>query len=286
MQNEPPKPSSPTESGRTDLVTLSLKALKVAPVDPPEVFVANVAKTRKRGLTGAHRLSEWRGGRPIAIVGGGPSLAETLDELQTIRDVMVAGSAHDYLVSQGITPRWCVVTDPSPVAARYLTTPRKRTKYLIASCCDDAVFKALEGYDVYVWHCYAPDHPHVWEPTDILIGGGCTVGTRALFMALNFGFHDIHLFGFDSCIREEGAHHAYDFAGADEDLGAVRRIWLADATTKGYLVAGYMVAQILELVEIFKNKRGSVDFTVHGSGVVADYVKWLRAKQQSAEGSA
>jgi uncharacterized Rossmann fold enzyme len=265
------------------LIPLKLENLRITPASQPGVFAHNIAKSRKRLLPGVERLPEWRL-KPIAIVGGGPSLADTIDELRVFDSVMAAGSCHDYLVSKHINLKWCILTDPDPVMAQYLKMVSRRTRYLVASCCADEVFDALDGYDVAVWNCYAPDHPDVWQKGDILVHGGCTVGTRAIYMAMNFGFRDIHLFGFDSCIREEdGAHHAYDFATSAEQLGDVTRIFLEDHTSKGYLAAGYMIAQIAEVIHIFKEFNGLINLTVHGEGPLADYAKWLGKKVEDAK---
>jgi hypothetical protein len=262
---------------------LRIDNLKVTPALPDAVFARNVAKTRERLLPGVETLPEWRA-KPLAIVGGGPSLDDTLGELRRIKTVMVAGSAHDHLVSAGVWPQWCVVADPDPVMAQYLKKPSPRTRYLVASCCDGAVFDALDGYHVSVWHCFSKEHPEVWEKGDTLMLGGSTVGTRAIYLALSLGFRDLHLFGFDSCIREEdGKHHAYSFKTKEEDIGELRRIYLEDTSSKGYLCAGYMIAQIAEMVHIFKTFTDTVSFSVHGTGALADYAKWLQRKIDEKE---
>src|SRR5216684_936305 len=160
-------------------------------------------------------------GRRIALVGGGPSIKNTIYELMDFTTIIVCGSAHDWVQANcPRVPTYCAVCDPDPVMANYLRAPDHDTKYLISSHCNASVFDALEGYDVTMWHCWpigagdqdARDFLQEKTPRWVGIGGGCTVGLRSLTIALMMGYSELHFFGFDSCMgMSDDEHHAYPF---------------------------------------------------------------------------
>ena len=247
-----------------------------------EVFIENIARSELRRLPTIHELPEWREGMPIALVGGGPSLADNLDELKRYENIMLCGSVHDYAVSQGVEPRWAVCCDPDPIAAAYFQNPRKGCRYLIASACDEAVFKALEGHDVVLWHSGGfESSPTVWGGSrKILVGGGCTVGTRGFVLAICFGFSNLHLFGFDGCVRASGGHHAYDFVESDASpIGDLSEVRLGSPEGPAYLVAGYMMGQLFDFQRLLGVFGERLTLTIHGEGPLNDLVEFMKAKQ-------
>lgn len=242
---------------------------------PEEVVIGNIRRNRDRDIPKIHDLPEWRELLPCAIAGGGPSLLENVDSLRRFKYIMACGSAHDWLVHNGVAPKWTVVVDPDPVMARYLTSPLKGCTYLVASQCHDAVFDALKGFDVVLWH--AGDDAvsrDIWgKDKNIVIGGGCTVGTRAIIIALGFGYTNLHLFGFDSCMPDENMHHAYGFATDEEKVEGVTRVRLGSETGKEFLVAGYHIGQMLDFKEILRTQANRMRVTVHGGGAIAELMR-------------
>ena len=94
-------------------------------------------------------------GRRIALVGGGPSLKDTVGELLDFTTLMICGSSHDWV--QEYCPRvakYCAVCDPDPVMANYLRKPCKDTTYLISSHANSSVYEALDGQNIVMWHCW------------------------------------------------------------------------------------------------------------------------------------
>ena len=89
---------------------------------------------------------------PIAIVGGGPSLKNQLDKLRTFKYVLVAGSAHDYLIDQGIIPAFAVSVEPKINQIGFYQKKHKDTSYILASQCSPQMFDHLEGHKVAMWH--------------------------------------------------------------------------------------------------------------------------------------
>ncbi len=158
------------------------------------------------------------------IVGGGPSLADTIDELKWRQSLgqsvwAMNGSAR-FLSDNGVTPDFYVMLDARPENRKLLFGNGPKTKYLIASQCDPSVFDALAHFDVTVWHANSEKMDSVLaaekEKPVHLIGGGTTVGLNAMVLAFAAGYRKIHLYGFDSSYRED-EHHAYPQALNDQD---------------------------------------------------------------------
>src|SRR5262249_29701353 len=87
---------------------------------PIERIAANIAAANARALRHVHDLPEWREHAPIAIVGGGPSLAETIKDCRRYKNIMACGSVYDWLIWKGVYPRWSVLCDPDPIMAKYI----------------------------------------------------------------------------------------------------------------------------------------------------------------------
>jgi hypothetical protein len=258
-----------------------LDGVTVVTAASTSVFVDNIAKSAVRDLPDIHDLPEWREGLPVALVGGGPSLADNLGELKRYKNIMLCGSVHDYAVRSGVKAKWAVCCDPDPIAAAYYQEPRDECVYLIASACDDAVHDALKGRRVVRWHSGGSDlSPQIWgADRKVLIGGGCTVGTRAFMIAMCFGFTNIHFFGFDGCLRG-GQVHAYDLAdGDDSPLGDVSEIRLGSPDGPSYLMAGYMMGQLFDFQRLLGRYGDRLSLTVHGDGPLNDLVKFLEDKK-------
>lgn len=250
---------------------------------PEDVIKSNILDARNRFLTPISDLPDWREGRTVAIVGGGPSLSKNLDQLKYEKKIVVCGSAHDYLVKNRIIPEFCLVCDPDPIMAEYLRDSNHYTKYLIASQCDKEVFRTLKGKHIYVWDCLGPTefNDEMFDAGRVnAIPGGCTVGTRAMLCAIGMGFKKLNLYGMDSCMDGE-KHHSYDFHNPElESLGEITEIKI-DHSDKAFQVAGYMMAQIFDFQEILKVYGNSLEINVIGDGVLAEIMRigHVKAKQ-------
>jgi hypothetical protein len=236
--------------------------------DPGQV-IARLHQVNKRGYPRVENMSDMREGVSLAIVGGGPSLKDTLPELKKFRRVMVCGSAHDYVASQGIRPTWTVISDPDPVMAKYLTRAPLGTKYLVASFCSEEVFGLLRDREIFVWNCGDTlIDSEKWQGQGVVFGGGCTVLTRAIVLAVAFGYQDLHFFGCDTSISEDGQHHAYSFVTDEEETGEIVPIQLRlDGPV--YQVPNYLVAQLQDLQTLIAAYAHRIKVTVHGGGLFA-----------------
>jgi uncharacterized Rossmann fold enzyme len=227
-------------------------------------------------------------GKRIALVGGGPSIKDTVYELMDFQTIIACGSVHDWLQANSPrVPTYCAVCDPDPVMANYLRAPDHNTKYLISSHANKTVFDALEGYDVTMWHCWpigigdeeARDFLQEKTPGWVAVGGGCTVGLRALTLAMMMGFTELHFFGFDSCMGvSDDNHHAYPFTDdTKEFLGDIYNLRIGMGTGENdlpqereYRVAGYQLAQAEHYKQMLQAFGHLFRPIFHGPGLLAD----------------
>ena len=254
----------------------------ISTATPTEKIRENIANNLKPHMLQIEHMSEFRENVPIAIVGGGPSLKGQLEKLKEFKTIIACGSVHDYLVENGIRPTYCAIVDPDPLVITYLKkalSPMNVTKYLVASQCDPSVFDYLRENFVYRWNAGGRDDLYTeGVPT---IGGGCTIGTRALVIALCFGYTNIHLFGMDTCLDETDEHHAYKFQNEEiETIGDVQEIALDSASGKKFKVAGYMLGQLFDFKYILSSQAHRLNLTVHGGGLIAHLLELGKQKQE------
>jgi hypothetical protein len=253
---------------------------------PEEVIQDQIRINMGRDLPRFHLRADYgkRKDRPLAIVGGGPSLRKTINELHDFKDVMVCGSAHDYVVNSGINPKYAVVCsarhDPGELPSDFIKCPRYFCEYLIASCCHPAVFDALCDQNVTLWNSYAA-FPHEIYNNEPLVQGGSSVVLRALPIAILLGYYDLHFFGFDSCFEKPEENHAYD-AGAhslEHDLTKVR-IGAEDGPE--FLTHIAWLVQARDFQEMCKHMGHLFNPIIHGDGLIAEIMRQaaqLQAKE-------
>lgn len=251
---------------------------------PEDRLKQNILDARKYCIAPISELPDWREGRTVAIVGGGPSLSKNLEQLRKEKFIIACGSVHDYLIDNDINPNYCLICDPDPIMANYLREIGSLdTCYLIASQCNEAVFKILEYRRCFMWDCLGPTefNQEMFDKERVnAIPGGCTVGTRAMLCAIGMGFKKLRLYGMDSCLDGD-KHHSYEFNDPElEQLGEITEIKI-DHSDKTFQVAGYMMAQIFDFQEILKTYGETLQIEIIGDGVLAEIMRigHVKAKQ-------
>lgn len=233
-----------------------------------EDLEANVNHAFTLGLPSLEQLPGYqrsKGMRPLSLLAGGPSVKNTLKDAEG--DLMVCGSAHDYVVSQGVKPKYAVMLDGDPCVAGYLKNPCKDTIYLVASQCDPSVFERLKDHTVYTWNCAGGVGYRLFDG-QIVVGGGSTVTLRATSLALLLGYTNVHIHGFDSCYLD-GEHHAY----ATEEVKAPNEVRLGGENGKAFLCAPYHISQAKHFQTFLKNFGHMMNITVHGPGMIAEIMR-------------
>jgi len=189
------------------------------------------------------------------VCAGGPSLRKEVKRIKKAKGVIVSvNGTHNYLLSKGVKPDYFVLTDPQEHCKRFVKRPQKDVTYLVAAHCDPKVFDRLEGYDCRLWF------PLDYElPVPVSIGGGTTVGLRAINIGFTLGYRDIHLWGFDGCIKE--SHHAYP---QPENDGEETRI--VKYRGKEFEMTDWMINQAANFDELMRKHQ--LNITVHTPGVI------------------
>jgi hypothetical protein len=210
-------------------------------------------------------------GEPLAIVAGGPSVKKLIPRIAEFKNILVCGSAHDFLISQGIVPTYAVASDADP--SGYLNNPHKKTTYLLASQCKPEVFDALEGYKVEMWNLRGQIAPEYEEDLAFFqgegtISWGCTVTLNAIQISMMLGFQDLHFFGLDSCYANDGSSHAY--AGPGED----NKIWVEIGEERQcFLTSLAWMAQAEQFFRLVEVDGRYFHSTIHGGGLIAEMVR-------------
>lgn len=153
-----------------------------------------------------HLLSLPHGGE-ISVVGFGPSLKKTYTQIKG--DILACNGAHNWLIDQGIVPKYAMFWDASPVIAEFVR-PHDDVIYLVASRCHRHVFEVLAGYKVHVMQIGGDEcleglleEFRVMEP---ILGGGSAAVTRAMVIVTTMGFKKINLFGADGSFEGKHTH--------------------------------------------------------------------------------
>lgn len=241
------------------------------------VLAERIKKNCKRELPWLHQLPEFnksKGNHPIALCAGGWSLNDNLYELRRFDTLIACGSTHDHLIEVGFKPRYAVVSDPSPLVMEWLKRPNQTTTYLISTGCDDSVFEALKDYPVAMWNALGG------VPTEAFgdipaVGGGCTVGLRAMPIAVMLGYRNQHLFGFDSCYRAGVSHSYVADKGHRSDPSIQERILIRVGGPNGkeFEVSPMFLAQASNFKDMMKEWAGFFDLTIYGDGVLAEMLR-------------
>lgn len=204
------------------------------------------------------------------IVGGGPSLLDTIEDIrkryQHGQEIWALNNAASVLKAHGIIPDKHFIVDARPENAGFVRDSLPNATYYIASQCHPSVFDALSDRNVILWHVQSEgmdqELAHVTDKPVHLIGGGTTVALHAISMAYLMGYRKIHCYGMDSSYRD--SHHAYPQAANDSDI--VVDVLYGDYRCKA---SSWMTGQANEFIDLYMNltELGCI-ITVHGEGLL------------------
>lgn len=149
------------------------------------------------------------------MVGGGPSLADSVEKIRALEDaggvVFAMNAASRFLSDRGILVDYQVIADAKEETASLVD--REAITNLCASQVHPDTFKAAPRPRL--WHLAMDDMEDCFPAGRVarggyaLVGGGAAVGNSALCLAYVMGYRRFEVFGYDSSHRGE-ASHAYD----------------------------------------------------------------------------
>lgn len=244
-------------------------------------------------------LPWFTGGPPhkgdLVIVGGGPSLLTRLDVIagrqRSGATVLATNGTNLLLRSHGIEPDMVVFVDPSPAVTGFVDYEEPSSSlYLIASICDPAVFDALEGREVFMWHpelagevkeqqAVFENYP---EKPCSLIGGGNTGAMRSLNLGFVLGYRSFHMYGIDSSYPRDGADHAYT-----KHDGSEPEALTVVFESKPYCASPWMVRQADEFKFYYAQLSSlGCKIHVHGDGLIPDIARKLKSLVRESRATA
>lgn len=207
----------------------------------------------------------------MLLVGGGPSLQDTLGKLRFHKarggEIYALNGTHDWLIDRGIIPDYLVLLDSRESNLCFVQKPHKDVKYLVSAFCHPSIFEALKGFDVTLWMSdmegAEPLVKHISDKPVVLIGGGATVGMKSMFLGHVRGHRTFHFFGFDSSYRDE-KNHAYPQPMNDKES----RVEIV-AGGKKFTCAPWMAKQANEFQQQARQLlQLGCRLTVHGDGLI------------------
>jgi hypothetical protein len=232
----------------------------------------------------------------IALVGSGPSLNDTFDELRELvfqgAKLVTVNGAYQWCIERNLKPSAQIVLDARATNARFLEPNIPNCGYYLASQCHPDVFKAAEGRDrVAIWHSVNAESDTTraailnayylkqWHG----ISGGTTVITRGIGLLRTMGYLTFHLFGVDSCWMD-GQHHAFAQVENARDRRIPFKVSLVDDPehARVFQCAPWHVKQAEDLLLFLRHAGNHFRLQFHGDGLIAYMIKTAAEGQVSA----
>ncbi len=219
-----------------------------------------------------HKIQE----AEVMMLGGGPSLADYTDEIIKQRAqgmfLITTNGTYNWAIENGMTPSMQLVIDARKFNKRFVRPIVENCKYMMASQCNPGTLEGLPLDRTYIWHCTMGEDVHelldelyeIWCPCP----GGSTVTLRGLCLLRMLGFHKIHMYGFDSCYRDD-EHHAY--SQPENNYGS--KPFPVTVGGKVFWCDAWMFSQAREFMQMVGMFGDEIDLDVKGDGLIAHIIK-------------
>jgi len=206
----------------------------------------------------------------INVCGFGPSLTNTYKSIRG--DVLACNGAHDYLIDNGIVPKWTMFMDAAEVITK-MVTPHKDVTYFVASRCHPALFEHLRGFNVVVWHCAGDAKAlellastYTQALMEPLVNGGTACVTRGMVLVRAMGYEEIHLYGADSSYEGEFTHVKKSLVQETELQVFAEGRW--------FKTTPWLAGQVEDIKILFPELiAGGARFLIHGDGLLPHVAK-------------
>lgn len=218
----------------------------------------------------------------VCLVGGGPSLVDTEDELRQLLYegalLVTVNGAYQWCLERNYRPQTQIVMDARASNAKFVQPAIPRCRYVLASQCHPDTWDAVEGRDnVWIFHASAGVEDTLKTLLDTYYGGewfgvtgGTTVATRAISVLRTLGYLRFDLFGIDSCVMG-GQHHAYAQPENDRD----RRVQVTvhpsghPEHARVFLCSPWHLKQAEDFAQMVRINGHQFLLNVHGDGLLA-----------------
>lgn len=264
---------------------------------PDADLVANVAHSIRLGYPQIRSQAVQK--ERVCLVGGGPSLADTFEELRDLyfagAKVVTVNGAYRWCLERNIRPSAQIVLDARRDNARFVDPPVPQCRYLVASQCHPETWAKVDGReDVWIWHSTAGDNDTLKPILDayyrqhwVPVPGGTTVIMRALSLLRTTGFVRFDLFGVDSCFLG-GAHHAYAQPENDHDRVVPVRVHPTGhpELARTFHCAPWHIQQLTCFLQTIRINGHQFVLNVHGDGLLAYALRSSADLEVSVEAAA
>jgi SAM-dependent methyltransferase len=219
-----------------------------------------------------HQLQETE----VMMICGGPSLNDYTDEIIELRakgmPMITCNGTYNWAIQNGMTPSMQLLIDAREFNKRFVSPVVDDCKYMIASQAHPSVYEGLPLDRTFAWHVSLSTEVgdlldelyEIWFPCP----GGSTVTLRGLCLLRMLGFHKIHMYGFDSCFRED-EHHAYSQPENDYKSGPIP----VSCGGKVFWLDPWMYTQATEFMQMVEMFGDEIDLNVKGDGLIAHIIK-------------
>jgi predicted O-methyltransferase YrrM len=252
------------------------------------------------------------------IVSGGPNVDynEIKKILKENPDAVLLCVKHSYpgLIANGIKPWACVVLDPRDIDGvsthgiqrkELFKTIEPSTKFLLASMTDPSVTKYLQknNADIWGWHAFTEslrddeDRKHGMKNNQVkirdelgmaqgttLITGGTCAAMRSIGILHTMGFRQIHLFGFDSSLKDEPTKEMLKETTGAEDEEPRPKYFQVSVKETPYWTTGELLAMAQDCERTFADKSMGINFIFHGKNTLVSDL-WELAQTNETEES-
>lgn len=274
-----------TESTNPELSTLKVIEGLDLTVGHLNVGDDEIVRNIKNAIRQGHPQVQPAGLKPdvVCLVGGGPSLNHTLEELRQLvfegALVVTTNGAYNWCIERNIRPSAQVLIDARAFNQRFVHPDVPKCRYYIGSQAHPETWDAVRDREfVGIFHSVGPpkEDDHIREILNdyykthwVGVAGGTTVVSRALGLLRTLGYMRFHLFGVDSCFLG-GEHHAYDQPENTEE-SRIAKVGPADRPdlTKEFRVTRWHLKQFEDFLKFLHSSGNKFLLNVHGDGLLA-----------------
>jgi hypothetical protein len=218
----------------------------------------------------------------VCLVGGGPSLADTEQELVKLvyegAKLVTVNGSYNWCLERNLKPAAQVVVDARSHNSRFVDPEVPGCRYYVASQAHPDTWRAVAGRPwVGIFHCAAAENEVVKPVLDayylknwVGVTGGSTVILRALGLMRTLGYLRYDLFGVDSCWLA-GKSHAYDQPENAHDDHLKVKAYPPDHPELGreFWVTPWHLAQAEDFIRFIRFQGEHFLLNVHGKGLLA-----------------
>lgn len=258
--------------------------MKVYPIsvvqmrDAPNVNAAAVPHVQvnvdaNEGLT-PHEFGQFEHNGNIAIVGYGPSLKRTWEQLRQFDTIWTVSGAHDFLAARGISPTFHTDIDFRKHKLD-MVTPQHHVRYIMGNTIHPEYAHKLKGYRTSYfqpigeksdkWFRYAEKYPRVKLDGDVAMA--------AMILAAKEGFKHITTFGIDCSEEPDGSTHADAHGGVKHEP-----MYVTGGDYTLYRTTNNLLVGAATFVKVVRSLPEDVSVTVVSDGLLPAWIDMVEGQ--------